>query len=75
MAGSDDWVSCRELLEPDRKLTVSQERLFDSVSIVLVGKYTSLQDSYMSVVKALEHASMRCERKLELHVGFHFSPR
>jgi CTP synthase len=43
--------------------------MFDSVSIVLVGKYTSLQDSYMSVVKALEHAAMRCDRKLELHVG------
>ena len=45
-----------------------QERLFDSVAIVLVGKYTSLQDSYMSVVKSLEHASMRCDRKLVLHV-------
>ncbi|OCF31837.1 CTP synthase [Kwoniella heveanensis CBS 569] len=49
-----------------KALTTGQERLFDSVSIVLVGKYTSLQDSYMSVVKALEHASMRCGRKLEL---------
>jgi len=50
-----------------RTLTVGQERMFDSVSIVLIGKYTSLQDSYMSVVKALEHASMRCGRKLILH--------
>lgn len=41
--------------------------MFDTVQIVLVGKYTSLEDSYMSVVKALEHASMRCDRKLELH--------
>lgn len=39
------------------------------MSIVLVGKYTSLQDSYMSVVKALEHAAMRCGRKLILQVG------
>jgi hypothetical protein len=43
--------------------------MFESVSIVLVGKYTSLQDSYMSVVKALEHASMRCGRKLILEVS------
>ena len=50
-------------------LTLGQERLFDSVSIVLVGKYTTLEDSYMSVVKALEHAAMRCGRKLILHVG------
>jgi CTP synthase len=46
----------------------SQERLFDSVSIVLVGKYTVLKDSYMSVVKALEHAAFRCNRKLILQV-------
>lgn len=50
-----------------RELTAGQERLFYSVEIVLVGKYTSLQDSYMSVIKALEHASMRCRRKLRIH--------
>lgn len=47
-------------------LTAGQERLFESVEIVLVGKYTSLHDSYISVVKALEHASMRCRRRLVL---------
>lgn len=47
----------------------SAERLYETVQIVLVGKYTTLQDSYMSVVKALEHASMRCGRKLELKVS------
>jgi CTP synthase len=41
-------------------------RLHDTVKIVLVGKYTSLHDSYISVVKALEHASLQCDRKLEL---------
>ena len=46
----------------------SQERLFDRVSIALVGKYTDLKDSYMSVIKALEHSAFRCHRKLELHV-------
>ena len=55
------------------KLTHRQERVFESVSIVLVGKYTSLEDSYMSVVKSLEHASMRCGRKLILHVRRDFS--
>lgn len=48
------------------EMTVGAERLFDTVQIVLVGKYTTLQDSYMSVVKSLEHASMKCGRKLEL---------
>ncbi|KAJ9112331.1 CTP synthase ura7 [Naganishia cerealis] len=47
-------------------MTSSAERIYETVQIVLVGKYISLQDSYMSVVKALEHASMRCGRKLEL---------
>ncbi|KAL9933641.1 hypothetical protein V8E36_007299 [Tilletia maclaganii] len=49
-----------------RDLTVGHDRLIDKVEIVLVGKYTSLQDSYMSVVKALEHASLRVHRKLTL---------
>ncbi|KAG0341061.1 CTP synthase ura7 [Podila humilis] len=46
------------------QLTSAQERLHNSVTIVLVGKYTNLQDSYASVVKALEHASLNCHKKL-----------
>ena len=34
--------------------------------IALIGKYCGLQDSYLSVIKALKHASIRCERDLEL---------
>ncbi|CAD6965820.1 unnamed protein product [Tilletia laevis] len=49
-----------------RDLTLGHDRLIDKVEIVLVGKYTSLQDSYMSVVKALEHASLRVHRRLSL---------
>ena len=52
---ADDWLS--------------QERHFDTVSIVLVGKYTALKDSYMSVVKSLEHSAFRCNRKLILQVS------
>ncbi|THH12956.1 hypothetical protein EW146_g7206 [Bondarzewia mesenterica] len=56
-----------ELLEQRWKaLTTDQERLFDCVSIVLVGKYTDLKDSYMSVTKALEHSAFRCHRRLIL---------
>ncbi|KAL3799757.1 LOW QUALITY PROTEIN: hypothetical protein HJC23_010407 [Cyclotella cryptica] len=36
------------------------------VKIVIVGKYTGLQDSYLSVIKSLKHASMAVERKLDL---------
>jgi CTP synthase (UTP-ammonia lyase) len=46
-----------------------QERVLDDVSIVLVGKYTDMKDSYMSVVKSLEHSAFRCNRKLVLQVG------
>lgn len=41
-------------------------RLHDDVRIVLVGKYTNLQDSYISVVKGLQHASISCNRRLVL---------
>ncbi|EGO29207.1 hypothetical protein SERLADRAFT_445035 [Serpula lacrymans var. lacrymans S7.9] len=49
-----------------RGMTRGQERLFDEVRIVLVGKYTDLKDSYMSVIKALEHSAFRVHRKLIL---------
>ncbi|KAH8923496.1 CTP synthase [Atractiella rhizophila] len=56
----------KEMTEMSAGFLHSQERLHDKVHIVLVGKYTSLKDSYTSVVKALEHASFRCRRKLVL---------
>ncbi|KAF8970407.1 CTP synthase [Flammula alnicola] len=56
----------RELGKRWRDLTTGQERLFDQVSIALVGKYTDLKDSYMSVTKALEHSAFRVHRKLTI---------
>ncbi|GJN92255.1 hypothetical protein Rhopal_005285-T1 [Rhodotorula paludigena] len=55
-----------KLLTMWKDLTISYDRLFDKVSICLVGKYTSLQDSYTSVIKSLEHAAMQCGRKLQI---------
>lgn len=49
-----------------KTLTLAQDRLFDKVTIALVGKYTDLHDSYLSTVKSLEHSAMRCGRKLNL---------
>lgn len=49
-----------------KSLTTSQDHLYQSVSIALVGKYTNLHDSYLSVIKSLEHAAMACSRKLNL---------
>ncbi|KAG8848373.1 CTP synthase ura7, partial [Serendipita sp. 411] len=45
---------------------IGKNHYLDVVSIVLVGKYTDMPDSYMSVVKALEHSAARCQRKLNL---------
>ncbi|KAG6881280.1 hypothetical protein C0992_001439, partial [Termitomyces sp. T32_za158] len=45
-------------------LTSGQERLYETVTIALVGKYTDLKDSYMSVTKSLEHSAFRVHRKL-----------
>ncbi|XP_065009856.1 uncharacterized protein LOC135676288 isoform X1 [Musa acuminata AAA Group] len=40
------------------------DTLHDPVKIAIVGKYTGLSDSYLSVLKALLHASVACQRKL-----------
>jgi CTP synthase len=51
-----------------KALTTSQERFLETerVTIALVGKYTNLHDSYLSVIKSLEHSAMACARKLNL---------
>ncbi|WVZ69430.1 hypothetical protein U9M48_018218 [Paspalum notatum var. saurae] len=40
------------------------DKLKTTVKIAMVGKYTGLSDSYLSVLKALLHASVAVERKL-----------
>jgi len=52
----DEWGSLAELVD----------HLSTPVNIAIVGKYTSLGDAYLSVTKALNHASYACERKLVL---------
>ncbi|CAI5511864.1 unnamed protein product [Closterium sp. Naga37s-1] len=42
----------------------SWDELTETVSIAMVGKYTGLSDSYLSVLKALQHAAMASGRKL-----------
>lgn len=49
-----EWTSRAELCD----------RLHEPVRIAMVGKYTGLSDSYLSVIKALLHASVACCRKL-----------
>ncbi|KAJ8491188.1 hypothetical protein OPV22_012909 [Ensete ventricosum] len=40
------------------------DTLHDPVRIAMVGKYTGLPDSYLSVLKALLHASVACRKRL-----------
>jgi CTP synthase len=47
-------------------LTTQPQETLEPVNVVLVGKYTSLHDSYLSVVKSLEHSAMQCRRRLNL---------
>jgi CTP synthase len=49
-------------------LTTPRDDSRKSVTIAFVGKYTKFMDSYMSVLKSLEHSAMACQRKLNLVV-------
>lgn len=57
--GEDIW-------EQWKALTSAPDAYFDEVTIALVGKYIELHDSYLSLIKALEHSAMHCKRRLKL---------
>ncbi|KAF7727497.1 CTP synthase ura7 [Apophysomyces ossiformis] len=48
------------------ELTGSYEHTYETVTVALVGKYTNLHDSYISVYKALEHACLAQRRKVNI---------
>ena len=43
------------------------DNLGDDVHIAMVGKYTGLSDSYLSVIKALQHSSFEVNRKIQIN--------
>lgn len=47
-------------------MAVSLENFDKKVTIALIGKYCDLQDSYLSVIKALKHATIAEELNLDL---------
>lgn len=53
-------------LDSWRRLASNVDTVTQEVRIALVGKYTGLQDSYLSVIKALQHSAVACSRKLVL---------
>jgi len=52
-----------------RELADRSDRMLREVTICLVGKYTKLEDAYASVIKALHHAAMACNHRLDLKVN------
>ena len=49
-----------------KDLALGLQHVYEEIHIVLVGKYLEQPDSYLSVIRSLEHASMRCKRKLRV---------
>ena len=56
----------KRFLRKWKQLADRAEGMRKEVRIVLVGKYTKLQDAYASVIKALNHASLAVNRRLTL---------
>lgn len=46
--------------------TAISQTYTETVDIALVGKYIEVHDAFLSVYKSLEHAAIRCKRKLNL---------
>ncbi|ESO84275.1 hypothetical protein LOTGIDRAFT_205900 [Lottia gigantea] len=49
-----------------KELADRHDRLLKEVTIVLVGKYTQLEDAYASVIKSLQHSALAISHRLDL---------
>lgn len=49
-----------------KKLIQRMKSASDTVNIAIVGKYTELRDSYISIVEALRHAATAFDRKVDI---------
>jgi len=54
------------LLDEWKAMADKVDRLEEEVNIAMVGKYTGLSDSYLSVIKALQHSALAVNRKLSI---------
>ena len=64
---SFDLPDARPLLDDWKKMAETVDNLNEVVQIAMVGKYTGLSDSYLSVIKALQHSSFEVNRKLQIN--------
>ncbi len=56
----------RPLLEDWRAMAERVDSLDSEVTIAMVGKYTGLSDSYLSVIKALQHSAYKVGAKMNI---------
>ncbi|RDW73407.1 CTP synthase [Coleophoma cylindrospora] len=61
LKGANMWKDWKTLTTPTSDIS-------ETVTIALVGKYTGFMDSYISVLKSLEHSVMALKRKLHLTI-------
>lgn len=61
-----EWMIEENLKEWKNMANAIDDASQPIVKICLIGKYTGLQDSYLSVIKALKHASIACKTRLQL---------
>ena len=59
-----DIPANRPLLDEWEEMAERIDGISEDIHIAVVGKYTGLVDSYLSVIKALQHASFEVGRKL-----------
>jgi len=64
--GLDDDAEEGSIMVKWKRLVLRQEQLTRTVAIALVGKYTEQIDAYKSVNKALMHAALKCNRRLDI---------
>lgn len=55
-----------------KELVIRYDLPYRVIKIAIVGKYTRLHDSYISVVKALEHVVLSSKLKLQILVRVNF---
>lgn len=63
----DHLVSQSEFMQKWNHLAAVQSTCTEEINIALVGKYTFLQDSYLSISKAINHAGLLLEKDPKIH--------
>ena len=62
-----DYKINEEFMEKWAHLAQIQADCKEEITIALVGKYTFLQDSYLSISKAINHAGLYLEKSTKIH--------